>query len=173
MPEPADQGLPVDRVAPGSGDHRSHAFRALAVAGLIYLVVSVVLWSGVWMHHPTATTTCGCGDASLFTWFLAWPAHAIAHGLDPFYSTALFHPQGINLLTNTGVVAIGTVLAPVTWLFGPVATLNVALTLSPVLSGLAMFVLLRRWVTWVPAAFVGGLFYGFSRSSWSASPTPI
>ena len=47
------------------------------------------------------------------------------------------------------------------WLFGPVASLNVALTLAPVLSALAMFVLLRRWVTWLPAAFVGGALYGF------------
>jgi hypothetical protein len=38
----------------------------------------------------------------------------------------------------------------------------VALTLSPVLSALAMYVLLRRWVSWAPAAFVGGLLYGFS-----------
>ena len=25
-----------------------------------------------------------------------------------------------------------------------------------------MFVLLRRWVSWAPAAFFGGLVYGFS-----------
>jgi hypothetical protein len=160
--ETADQARPVDRATPRRGGYRDHPGGAFAIAGLAYLLLSVALWSGVWVHHPTTATTCGCGDASLFTWFLAWPAHAIAHALNPFYSTALFHPQGINLLANTGVVAIGVALAPVTWLFGPVATLNVALTLSPVLSGLAMFVLLRRWVTWVPAAFVGGLFYGFS-----------
>ena len=40
--------------------------------------------------------------------------------------------------------------------------MNVALTLAPVLSALAMFALLRRWVRWAPAAFVGGLVYGFS-----------
>jgi hypothetical protein len=60
------------------------------------------------------------------------------------------------------VLAIGVPLAPVTWLFGPVATLNVASTLAPVLSALAAFWLLRRWVQWSPAAFVGGLLYGFS-----------
>jgi hypothetical protein len=38
----------------------------------------------------------------------------------------------------------------------------VALTLSPFLSALAMYILLRRWVSWAPAAFVGGLLYGFS-----------
>jgi hypothetical protein len=58
-------------------------------------------------------------------------------------------------------VVIGVALAPITWLFGPIVTLNVALTLAPVLSSLALFVLLRRWVAWTPAAFIGGLFYGF------------
>ena len=131
-------------------------------AGAGYVLLSLVLWWHVWTGHPTSTTTCGCGDSSLFQWFLAWPAHAIAHGLDPWYSTALFYPHGINLLSNTAVVAIGTVLAPVTWLFGPIATFNVALGLAPVLSALAMFFLLRRWVSWSPAAFFGGLLYGFS-----------
>ena len=121
-----------------------------------------MVWWNVWSSHPTSITTCGCGDSSLFTWFLSWPAYAISHGLNPLYSTAMFHPTGVNLLANTGEVGIGVVLAPVTWIFGPVATLNVALTLSPTLSALAMFVLLRRWVTWEPAAFVGGLLYGFS-----------
>jgi hypothetical protein len=107
-------------------------------------------------------TTCGCGDASLFLWFLEWPAYALAHGHNPFYSTALFHPAGIDLLSNTSVLAIGIVLAPVTWVFGPVATMNVASTLGPAVSALAMFWLLRRWVRWTPAAFVGGLVFGFS-----------
>jgi hypothetical protein len=132
------------------------------VAGLVYLAVSVVLWWHVWSTHPTATATCGCGDPALFLWFLEWPAYAIAHGHNPFYSTALFHPGGINLLSNTSVLAIGVPLAPVTWLFGPVATLNVASTLAPVFSGLSAFWLLRRWTRWAPAAFVGGLFYAFS-----------
>lgn len=146
--------------------HRRHRQRRTALvylaAGACYLAVSVGLWWHVWTSHPTTTFTCGCGDPALFLWFLAWPAYAIAHGQSLFYSTALFHPAGINLLSNTSVLAIGVPLAPVTWLFGPVATLNVASTLTPVLTGLATFWLLRRWVRWSPAAFVGGLVYGFS-----------
>ncbi|HEV3132733.1 MAG TPA: hypothetical protein VGY51_12295, partial [Acidimicrobiales bacterium] len=110
-----------------------------AAAG--YLFVSLIVWWHVWTGNPTTVTTCGCGDSSLFTWFLEWPAYALSHGHNPLYSTALFHPTGVNLLSNTAEVGIGVVLAPVTWLFGPVATLNVALTLSPVLSALAMYVL--------------------------------
>ncbi|MGD0393663.1 MAG: hypothetical protein ABSC41_13580, partial [Acidimicrobiales bacterium] len=144
------------------GSSAPHRWRALLLAGLGYLILSVFVWSNVWTSHPTSTTTCGCGDTSLFTWFIAWPAYAITHGLDPIYSTAMHYPVGVNLLANTSVLAIGGPLAPITWVFGPIASLNVALTLAPVLSSLAMFVLLRRWVTWLPAAFIGGLFYGFS-----------
>ena len=137
-------------------------WRSLVVGAAAYLVLAVALWWNVWSTHPTSTTTCGCGDSSLFTWFLEWPAYALTHGLNPLYSTHLFHPTGINLLSNTAEVGVGIVLAPITWAFGPVATLNVALTLSPFLSALAMYVLLRRWVGWGPAAWVGGLLYGFS-----------
>ena len=136
--------------------------RALALAAVAYLAVALLVWWNVWSSHPTATTTCGCGDSALFLWFFAWPAHALTHGLDPFFSVAMSHPSGVNLLDNTSVLALGIVLAPVTWAFGPVASMNVALTLAPALSALAMFVLLARWVRWAPAAFVGGLLYGFS-----------
>jgi hypothetical protein len=136
--------------------------RALPAAGGAYLALGVALWWGVWSSHPTTVTTCGCGDAARFLWFFRWPAFALIHGHDVLHSTWLFHPGGINLLDDTSVVALGLVLAPVTWLWGPVASMNIALTVAPVLSALAMFVLLRRWVHWAPAAFLGGLAYGFS-----------
>lgn len=158
-----DDSQAGDAGAPATGPGRGvRGWRSLLGGGAAYLVLSVAVWWNVWSSHPTSTTTCGCGDTSLFTWFLEWPAYALTHGHDPFYSTYLFHPSGINLLSNTAEVGLGLVLAPVTWAFGPIATLNVALTLSPFLSALAMYVLLRRWVSWAPAAFVGGLLYGFS-----------
>ncbi len=120
------------------------------------------MWWHVWSNHPTSTILCGCGDTSQFVWFLQWPAYALSHGLNPFFSTAASYPHGINLLSVTSVLAVGILFAPITWIFGPIATLNVALLLSPVLSGMAMFILLRRWVSWDPAAFIGGLLYGFS-----------
>ena len=153
----ADQAPPPDLTR-----SRSLRISRTLLAGISYLFLSIAVWWGIWSTHPTSTTTCGCGDSSLFTWFLAWTAHALAHGLNPVFSTDLFHPSGVNLLANTSVVALGVVLAPVTWAFGPVATLNVALTLSPALSAMALFVLVRRWVAWQPAAFFAGLLYGFS-----------
>jgi hypothetical protein len=135
-------------------------WKELTAAGIVYFLLSIIVWWGLWSTR--GRTTCGCGDSSTFIWYLEWPAYAIAHGLNPLYSTALFHPSGVNLLSNTSVIAVGVPLAPVTWIFGPVASFNVALTLSPPLSALAMYALVRRWVSWAPAAFFAGLGYGFS-----------
>ena len=133
--------------------------RSLAVAGGVCLLLSSLLWWHVG-SRPGSVTTCGCGDASLTLWVVEWPAYAIAHGLNPFFSSKLFVPQGINMAPNS--LALGVGFAPVTWLFGPVASLNVIDVLSPPLSALSMFWLLQRWVRRPPAAFVGGLFFGFS-----------
>ena len=91
-------------------------------------------WSSggnVWSSHPTSTTTCGCGDTSLMTWFLAWPTPPSP--TDSRLSTRRICSirGGVNLLANTAEVGLGVPLAPVTWLFGPVASLNVALTSAP------------------------------------------
>ena len=162
----ASEDLVVDEATQSSASRvrvpTAHRGRVGFLAGAVYLILSLIIWSHIWTSDPTTTFTCGCGDGSLVTWFLEWPAYAISHGLNPLYSRAMFHPTGVNLLSNAGTVAIGVLLAPITWLFGPTATLNVAVTLSPALSALAMFILLRRWVSWAPAAFFGGLFYGFS-----------
>jgi hypothetical protein len=160
-PSAKEDSARADKSATSTGGERG-SWRALVIAGCGYLLLAILVWWNVWTNHPTSTTVCGCGDPSMFTWFLEWPAYAIAHGLNPFYSTAMGYPHGVNLLANTSDVALGVTLAPITWAFGPIATLNVALTLAPALSGVSMFVLLRRWTSWVPAAFVGGLLYGFS-----------
>ena len=130
---------------------------------VIYALGSVVMWWQVWSGHPASTMTCACGDPPSFVWFLAWPAYAISHGHSLFFATRLHYPTGINLLDNTSVLALGVVLAPVTWLFGPIATLNVALTATPVLTGLSAYAVLRRGLgLGRPAAILGGLAFGFS-----------
>jgi len=120
------------------------------------------LWAHAWADGAGTHTLCGCGDPALFLWFFQSPATSLAHLQNPFYSTAMFHPTGINLLDQTSVLALSVPLIPVTWLFGPVASFNVACTIVPALTALTMFVVLRRWVHWLPAAYIGGLLFGFS-----------
>jgi hypothetical protein len=134
----------------------------LATVGLAYLVLGFVLWVRAWAQGATTHTLCGCGDPALFLWFFQWPATAVAHGHNPFFSTALFHPMGVNLLAQTSVMGLSVPLIPVTWIWGPVASLNAAATLTPAISAFTAFVVIRRWAPWTPAAFVGGLLFGFS-----------
>lgn len=133
------------------------------VAAAVYLGLAVAVWWHVWTGHPTSTMTCACGDPASFVWFLDWPAYAIGHGHSLLFSGRVHVPGGMNLLNNTSVLALGVVLAPVTAIFGPVATLNVALTLAPVLTAISMYGCLRRALGIArPAAFVAGLMFGFS-----------
>ena len=72
------------------------------------------------------------------------------------------YPAGQNFGVNGSMLALGVLFMPITKLFGPVVTWNIALRLAVALSASSMCLVLRRWTTWWPAAFVGGLIYGFS-----------
>jgi hypothetical protein len=141
---------------------RRHRSLVLLAAGGSYLLIGFILWWNAWSAGASTHTLCACGDPALFLWFFQWPATAVAHLHNPLYSTALFHPQGVNLLAQTSVLGLTVPLIPVTWIWGPVAALNVASTLTPALAAFAAFVVLRRWVDWAPAAYLGGLLFGFS-----------
>jgi hypothetical protein len=132
-------------------------------AAVIYLVLGVGMWWHAWVGHPTSSMVCACGDPSSFAWFIEWPAYAISHGHSLFFADSAHVPNGMNLLDNTSVLALGIPLAPVTWLFGPIATLTLALTLAPALTAISAYGCLRRAIgLWRPAAFLGGLLFGFS-----------
>ncbi|HVC26205.1 MAG TPA: hypothetical protein VND23_10640 [Acidimicrobiales bacterium] len=95
-------------------------------------------------------------------WFLAWIEHAIRHGVNPFLTAAINYPHGVNLAVNTSMPLLGLLAAPVTALHGPVAAYNVMLRVGFASSAMSMCLVLRRVALRWPAAFVGGLTYGFS-----------
>ena len=111
---------------------------------------AVALWWHVWSGHPSSALTCACGDPAQEVWFMAWPAWALAHLHDLFFSGAVNVPIGANLLSNTSGILVGVLLAPVTWLFGPVTATNVALTLAPALKRVGLF--RRRPSPWSPGS---------------------
>ena len=154
----------VTRAGAADLDIAGWAWRLARHLGAVVLfgLPAVVLWWHVWDGHLASALTCACGDAGQTVWFTAWPAYALRHGLDPLFSGVLQAPYGVNLLDNASAVPVGLVLAPLTWVAGPVASTNVALTLCPALSAWACWVACRRLVRWWPAAVVAGLLYGYS-----------
>ncbi|HEX3795283.1 MAG TPA: hypothetical protein VHV57_12360 [Acidimicrobiales bacterium] len=129
---------------------------------LLFSLPAVLLWWHVWTGHPSSTLTCACGDPAQEVWFMAWPAWAITHFHSIFFSGAVNVPFGANLLSNTSGPLVGVVLAPVTWLWGPVVSTNVALTLAPGLSAWGCWLAIRRYVHWRPGAVPAAMIYGYS-----------
>jgi len=127
-----------------------------------FALPGVALWWHAWDGHLASVLTCACGDAGQTVWFVEWPAYALAHGIDPFFSGALQAPDGVNLLANASAVPIGLALAPVTLTAGPIVSTNLALTLAPAFSAWACWLTCRRFVEWPPAAIVAGLVFGYS-----------
>jgi hypothetical protein len=155
-PGPADNGT-----APVL-ERRTRRLAPPVVCVGIYLILAAFVYGA---HSPLTATvlpTCGCDDISSQTWFVAWPAYALASGHNPFYSSYVAYPGGVNLMTNTGAPLLGIVFAPITWLLGPIASFNLIMRLAFALSAISMCFVLRRWTQWWPAAFIGGLLYAFS-----------
>jgi hypothetical protein len=140
--------------------HRPAAatFGALAV----YAGIAVAAYLPVLPLSGARTQICTCGDTAQEVWFLAWVPFALAHGHSLFYSNWVLYPSGVNLTDNTSMPLLGLLAAPVTLLAGPVAAYNLVLRAGFALSGFAMFAVLRQLVRRWPAAFAGGLLYGFS-----------
>ncbi|MHB1776854.1 MAG: hypothetical protein ACYCU7_12825 [Acidimicrobiales bacterium] len=155
--EPGDVGVDAHRPRPVPRGGRSSA-----LALLVYAVLALAAYWPIWPGDPGRIPGCACGDQAEQVWFLSWTPLALLHGHNPFVTGFVDYPTGVNMAVNTLMPGLGLLGTPVTVLWGGVATLNLFLWLSFPLSAAACFVLLRRWVRWTPAAFVGGLLYGFS-----------
>jgi hypothetical protein len=70
--------------------------------------------------------------------------------------------QGVSVMWNTFMLLPGMLLAPVTLLVGPQASLTVLMTAGFAGSAFALMAVLRRWGASMPAAALGGGVYGFS-----------
>jgi hypothetical protein len=157
--------------APTTGRHRrarlgvrrpsAATIRAGALVMAVYLAASVFAYLHCWAHPATVAIGGGAGDQAQTMWYLQWVPWALGHGHNPFFTVWANYPIGVNLISQTSVMALGLVLAPITVVWGPVVTWNVAITLALALSGGAGYLLCRRFTTWRPAAFAGGLLIGF------------
>lgn len=131
-------------------------------AASLYLLLACLAFWPVAPLDGSHIVGCACSDRAQEVWFLNWTAFAVLHGHNPFFTDYLMTPKGSNLAINTSMPFLGLLGLPVTATAGAVATYNLLLRLAFAVSGLSMYLLLRRYSTWWPAALTGGLLYGFS-----------
>lgn len=152
-----DQAVAGPPAADAPPWHRRRALAPILVVG--YLACAYPIYHPA-IRHP-ASRISGGNDSLLFSWWLGWIPHAVAHGMNPLLTGHMNAPDQVNGMWNTSVPLLGVLGAPVTAAAGPVVTLNLWLVLSPVLSASALFFVLRRRFGTLPSA-VAGLLYGFS-----------
>ena len=153
----------LSRVQPEAQDAKSR-FRTVLpgiIAVACYCTLAVLAYRPISPFDSGAITGATDVDPVQAIWYLEWVPFALFHGHNPFFTNFMDYPSGVNLATNTLASPLGLAASPMTLLLGPVATYNLLLRLALAASATSMCLVLRTWTKWWPAAFAGGLLYGF------------
>ena len=136
--------------------------RQAAVAFLSYLALSLLFFGRGTLAHPASAYIGRGPDVQQYIWFLAWWAHAISHRLNPFLTTQVWAPAGINLAWTTDFPLVSCLLYPITRLCGPIVSCNALHLIAPPLAGWSVFVLCRYLAQRFWPAWIGGCLFAFS-----------
>ncbi|MGC4805543.1 hypothetical protein [Micromonospora sp. DT233] len=136
--------------------------RDLATYGL-FLLAALWVTSRIWLDPAGRVASLYSSDPAQVQFFLAHSVRVVLHGEFPFYTDQFNYPDGVNLMANTAILALGIPMVPVTLLFGPAVSFVVLVTLGLAGTAAAWYrVLSRHVVRNRTAAAVGGWFCGFS-----------
>lgn len=126
-----------------------------------YLVLAVLANWDAWTMGATRALQ-DSQDPKLDAWTLAWTPFALGHGVDPLFSHWVNVPYGANYAANVAIPFLALLASPITAVWGPVAATNFVISFSFFASAVAGYCFVRHWTEWRPAAFFGGLLFGFS-----------
>jgi len=129
-------------------------------------VLAAYLAAGVAATWPLATYLTGrlpaSRDVAIYVWDLWWVAHQLIHLHNPWFTSYLAAPVGLQLGYHTLVPLLGALMAPVTLAFGPSAAYNLLVIASPGLACYAMYRAARLWLPTLSGAIAAGAFFGLS-----------
>jgi hypothetical protein len=126
-----------------------------------YLLAAVVVTFGAW-RGPVSGWAGNCCDQEQAIWYLGWTPHALAHGLDPFFTTQIGSPTGVNLMWSPSMPLLGMLGWLPAKIGGPVFGFNVLMVVGIALSGFTAWLAIRRWTGDGPGPIIGGAVYAFS-----------
>ena len=129
----------------------------------IYATLALAFW-GPWVLGAPRSTIVADNevDPSAYLWLFSWWPHAIANGLDPFFTDRIFVPDGFNLAWTVSMPGPSLVLSPITLALGATVTWNLLSFAAPVLSAWTAFLLCRGVGAGMIPALLGGYVFGFS-----------
>jgi len=132
------------------------------IAFVLYLAVSLIYFGLPVLSRSSESYIGSINDSFSFMWWLYWWPYAIARGLNPFLTQAVWAPVGYNLAWATGIPGLSFIAAPFTFTLGPVAAYNILMLLSPILAAFTAYVLLFHLTGKFWPSLIGGFIFGFS-----------
>ena len=106
-------------------------------------------------------TLPGSSDGIVFSWYFEWIAQSFVHGHNPFVSTALNAPAGVNVMWNTAVFLLAVLCIPLTLTIGAPATVALMAVLASAISASVAYWVLRRLTGSTVGAALGAAVYGY------------
>ncbi|MGA4726044.1 hypothetical protein ACPB67_01360 [Micromonospora taraxaci] len=144
------------RLLAAVGRHRGDVLVAL-----LWAVLAGWLTHGLWPDPAGRILSLNPEDQALYEWFLAVDARALLGDFD-LLSDRLNAPDGVNLMANTTVIALGVVFGPVTLLLGAPVTFALLAAANLAGTALAWYLLFHRTLRARRlAAVLGGALCGF------------
>lgn len=125
---------------------------------VVLLLVAALLMMRPVISSPGAALIGWPGDNVQHVYAAGWMAEALRTGQSPFRDPVINAPDGL-FLTATDLPYVGyIVVAPLTWLSGPVFGYNAHLYLTHFLSGLCAYL----WIRHLTGSRIGGLVAGLA-----------
>ncbi len=135
---------------------------ATALVLATFVAGAVLVTWGLWRDGSRAMLSANVPDQVFFHFVLRHAVDVLAGDANPFFTSQMNAPHGVNLMANTVILGLGIPLAPLTVLGGPQLSFAVLLVLG--LAGTAAgwyWFLLRHVVRSRAAAAVGAALCGF------------
>jgi hypothetical protein len=127
---------------------------------IVYVLVSVAMTWPVAAHLGTHLPGGG-DDVWVHQWTFWWVKESIVKGYNPLHTHLLFYPDGVSLATHNFAWLNIAAWLPLQAILGNNAAYSLLFIAAFALNGFSMFLLARELTGSPPAAFVGGLIYGF------------
>jgi hypothetical protein len=134
-----------------------------ALALLMFTCASILVFALPVMGDLRNRCVGSCvGDTSLYVWSFEWMRYALAHHQDPFFTSLIYAPEGMNLGWMTTLPGPSLLAVPLTDRFGPLFAVNVLMIAAPALAGWATYLVCVRVSKRFWPAIAGGAVFAFS-----------
>jgi hypothetical protein len=126
---------------------------------LVYLLLALYYFWG--FLSDLGAQIPGDADGVIYAWFFQSIEQSVVHLHNPLFTTAMNAPDGVNLMWNTSLVALGVVCVPLTAAIGAVNTTVLMMMLAPVVSASCAYYALRRITGSAWGSALAATLYGF------------